>query len=121
MEGKERRRYNRSRVFVYCTVDWQDKKIRGRTLDLSYGGAFIATEANIVPPKGASVTVKVGLATIEGAVEEELDSTIIHTIPDIAEESRLACFGVKFTEPIQKVRDKLEPVFRAFALDQQGN
>jgi len=109
------------KVVVYCTVDWQGKKIRGRTLDLSYGGAFIATEANIVPPKGASVTVKVGLATIEGAVEEELDSTIIHTIPDIAEESRLACFGVKFTEPIQKVRDKLEPVSRAFALDQQGN
>jgi hypothetical protein len=67
------------------------------------------------------VTVKVGLATIEGAVEEELDSSIIRTIPEIAEEGRLACFGVKFTEPIQNVRDKLEPVLRTLALDQSSN
>jgi c-di-GMP-binding flagellar brake protein YcgR len=118
MEGKERRRFNRLKVVVYCTVGWQDKTIRGRTLDLSYGGAFIATEANIVPPKGASVTVRFGFAEIKGDVEEELDSRIIRTIPEIAEEGRLASFGVKFTEPIQNVRDKLEPVFRTLALDQ---
>ncbi len=99
-------------------MGWQRKKIRGRTLDLSYGGAFIATEANIVPPKGAFVTVRFDFAK---DVEDVMSSRIIHTVPEIAKEGRLASFGVKFEEPILKVTSQLGPVFRALALDQQGN
>jgi len=57
VEGEERRQFKRWRVVVRCTVGWQNKKIRGLTRNLSYGGAFIATQANIVLPKGAFVTV----------------------------------------------------------------
>ncbi len=99
-------------------MGWQNKEIRGRTLDLSYGGAFIATEANIVPPKGAFVTVRFDFAK---DVEDVLSSRIIHTVPEIAEERKLASFGVKFEEPILKVRGQLGPVFRALTLDQQAN
>ncbi len=115
MEGKERRHFKRWKVVVRCTVGWQNKKIRGRTLDLSYGGAFIATQANIVPPKGAFVTVRFDFGR---DVENVLSSRIIHTVPEIAKEGRLASFGVKFEEPILKVRGQLGPVFRALTLDQ---
>jgi len=115
VEREERRRFKRWKVVVRCTVGWQNKKIRGRTLDLSYGGAFIATQANIVPPKGAFVTVRFDFAK---DVEDVMSSRIIHTVPEIAKEGRLASFGVKFEEPILKVRGQLGPVFRALTLDQ---
>ncbi len=114
MEREERRRFKRWKVVVRCTVGWQNKKIRGRTLDLSYGGAFIATQANIVPPKNAFVTVRFDFAK---DVEDVLSSRIIHTVPEIAEEGKLASFGVKFEEPILKVTNQLGPVFRALALN----
>jgi len=118
VEGEERRQFKRWRIVVLCTVGWQNKKIRGRTRNLSYGGAFIATQAKIVPPKGAFVTVRFDFAK---DVEDVLSSRIIHTVPEIAEQGRLGSFGVKFEEPILKVKDQLEPVFRALALDQQAN
>ncbi len=74
-----------------------------------------------MPPKSASVTVRFAFAKIEGAVEDVLSSRIIHTIPEIAAEGRLGSFGVKFEEPILKVRVRLEPIFRALAIDQQGD
>jgi len=110
VEREERRQFKRWRVVVRCTVGWQNKEIRGRTLNLSYGGAFIATQAKFVPPKGAFVTVRFDFVRDEGAVENILSSRIIHTIPKIAEEGRLGSFGVKFEEPIQKVRDQLHPL-----------
>ncbi len=112
---EERRQFKRWRVVVRCTLGWKDKKIRGRTLNLSYGGAFIATQANIVPPKGAFVTVRFDFAK---DVEDVLSSRIIHTIPKIAKQGRLGSFGVKFEEPILKVRAQLGPVFHALVLDQ---
>ncbi len=114
MEREERREFKRWRVVVRCTVGWQNKEIRGRTLDLSYGGAFIATQANIVPPKGALVTVRFDFAK---DVEDVLSSRIIRTVPEIAEEGRIGSFGVKFEEPILKVRGQLAPFFRALTLE----
>jgi len=111
---EERRQFKRWRVVVRCTLGWKDKKIRGRTLNLSYGGAFIATQANIVPPKGAFVTVRFDFAK---DVEDVLSSRIIHTVPETAEEGKLASFGVKFEEPILKVRGQLAPFFRALTLE----
>jgi len=121
VEGKERRQFKRWRVVVRCTVGWQDKKIRGLTRNLSYGGAFIATQTSIVPPKGSFVTVRLDLAKNEAATEDVLSSRIIHTVPEIAEEGRIGSFGVKFEEPILKVRAQLGPVFHALVLDQQAN
>ena len=115
MEGKERRQFKRWRVVVRCTVGWQNKKIRGLTRNLSYGGAFITTQTNSVPPKGAFVTVRFDFAK---DVEDVLSSRIIHTVPEIAKQGRLASFGVKFEEPILKVRGQLGPVFHALVLDQ---
>ena len=110
MEREEKREFKRWRVLVRCTVGWQNKEIRGRTLDLSYGGALITTQANFVPPKGALVTVRFDFVRDEGAVENILSSRIIHTIPKIAEEGRLGSFGVKFEEPILKVTNQLHPL-----------
>jgi hypothetical protein len=98
-------------------VHWEGKKIRGRTRNLSYGGAFITTQTNNVPPKGTFVTIRFDI----GDVEDVLSSRIIHTIPEKAAEGRLGSFGVKFEEPILKRRVRLEPVFRALGLDQQAN
>jgi len=117
----EKRQFKRWRVVVRCTVGWQNMKIRGLTRNLSYGGAFIATQASIVPPKDAFLTVRFDFAKDEGATEDVLSSRIIHTIPATAEEGSIGSFGVKFEEPISKVRDQLEPIFRALAIDQQGN
>ncbi len=99
-------------------MDWESKKIRGLTRNLSYGGAFITTQTNSVPPKGAFVTFRFDFAK---DVEDVLSSRIIRTVPEIAEEGRLASFGVKFEEPILKVSNQLGPVFRALGLDQQAN
>ncbi len=115
MEGKERRQFKRWKIVVRCTVGWQNKNIRGLTRNLSYGGAFITTQTNSVPPKGAFVTVRFDFAK---DVEDVLSSRIIHTIPEIAEEGRIGSFGVKFEEPILKVSSQLGPVFRALVLDQ---
>ncbi len=117
MEGKERRKFKRWKIVVRCTVGWQNKKIRGLTRNLSYGGAFITTQTNNVPPKGAFVTVRLDFAKNEAATEDVLSSRIIHTVPEIAKQGRLASFGVKFEEPILKVTNQLGPVFRALALD----
>ena len=114
MEGKERRQFKRWKIVVRCTVGWQNKKIRGLTRNLSYGGAFITTQTNSVPPKGAFVTVRFDFAK---DVEDVLSSRIIHTIPEIAEEGRIGSFGVKFEEPILKVSNQLGPVFRALVLE----
>ena len=121
MEGKERRQFKRWKVVVRCTVGWQNKRIRGLTRNLSYGGAFTSTQANIVPPEGAFVTVRLDFAKNEAATEDVLSSRIIHTVPEIAEKGRIGSFGVKFEEPILKVTNQLGPVFRALALDQQAN
>ncbi len=67
-----------------------------------------------MPPKSASVTVRFAFAKIEGAVEDVLSSRIIHTIPEIAAEGRLGSFGVKFEEPILKVRVKRDSAISAF-------
>ncbi len=114
MEREERRQFKRWKVVVRCTVGWQNKKIRGLTRNLSYGGAFITTQTNSVPPKGAFVTVRFDFAK---DVEDVLSSRIIHTVPEIAEEGRIGSFGVKFEEPILKVTNQLGPVFRALALN----
>jgi len=114
VEGKERRKFKRWKIVVRCTVGWQNKKIRGLTRNLSYGGAFITTQTNSVPPKGTFVTVRFDFAK---DVEDVLSSRIIHTIPEIAEEGRIGSFGVKFEEPILKVTNQLGPVFRALALN----
>jgi len=121
VEGKERRKFKRWQVVVRCTVDWESKKIRGLTRNLSYGGAFITTQTNNVPPKGAFVTVRLDFAKNEAATEDVLSSRIIHTVPEIAEKGRIGSFGVKFEEPILKVTNQLGPVFRALVLDQQAN
>ena len=117
MEGEERRQFKRWQTVVLCTVHWEGKKIRGRTRNLSYGGAFITTQTNNVPPKGAFVTVRLDFAKNEAATEDVLSSRIIHTVPEIAKEGRLASFGVKFEEPILKVTNQLGPVFRALAVE----
>ncbi len=117
MELEERRQFKRWRVVVRCTVGWQNKKIRGLTRNLSYGGAFIATQTRIVPPEGAFLTVRFDFAKDGADTEELLSSRIIHTISERAEEGKLGSFGVKFEAPILKVRDQLGPVFRALALD----
>jgi len=114
VEREERRQFKRWKIVVRCTVGWQNKKIRGLTRNLSYGGAFITTQTNNVPPKGAFVTVRFDFAK---DVEDALSSRIIHTIPEIVEEGRIGSFGMKFEEPILKVRAQLGPVFRALALD----
>ncbi len=114
MEGLEKRQFKRWKIVVRCTVGWQNKNIRGLTRNLSYGGAFITTQTDNVPPKGAFVTVRFDFAK---DVEDVLSSRIIHTIPEIAEEGRIGSFGMKFEEPILKVRDQLGPVFRALALN----
>ena len=114
MEREERRQFKRWKIVVRCTVGWQNKKIRGLTRNLSYGGAFITTQTNSVPPKGTFVTVRFDFAK---DVEDVLSSRIIHTIPEIAEEGRIGSFGVKFEEPILKVTNQLGPVFRALALN----
>ena len=114
MEGKERRQFKRWKIVVRCTVGWQNKNIRGLTRNLSYGGAFITTQTNSVPPKGAFVTVRFDFAK---DVEDVLSSRIIHTVPETAEEGKLASFGVKFEEPILKVRGQLAPFFRAFTVE----
>jgi len=121
VEGKERRKFKRWKIVVRCTVGWQNKRIRGLTRNLSYGGAFISTQANIVPPKGAFLTVRFDFAKDEAATEDVLSSRIIHTVPEIAEEGRIGSFGVRFEEPILKVRAQLGPVFHALVLDQQAN
>ncbi len=121
MEGLEKRQFKRWKVVVRCTVGWQNKKIRGLTRNLSYGGAFITTQTNNVPPKGAFVTVRLDFAKNEAATEDVLSSRIIHTVPEIAEEGRIGSFGVRFEEPILKVRAQLGPVFHALVLDQQAN
>jgi len=118
VEGKERRQFKRWKIVVRCTVGWQNKNIRGLTRNLSYGGAFITTQTNSVPPKGAFVTVRFDFAK---DVEDVLSSRIIHTIPEIAKEGRIGSFGVKFEEPILKVRAQLGPVFHALVLDQQAD
>ena len=79
---------------------------------MSYGGAFITTQANIFPPKGTFVTVRFHFEKDEGRVEEVVTSRIIHTIPEVSGEGRLGSFGVKFEEPIEDVKEKLGPVFR---------
>ncbi len=117
----EKRKFKRWKVVVRCTVGWQDTTIRGLTRNLSYGGAFIATQTSVVPPEGAFLTVRFDFTKDEAATEDVLSSRIIHTIPATAEEGSIGSFGVKFEEPILKVRDQLEPVFRALAIDQQGN
>jgi hypothetical protein len=117
----EQRQFKRWRVVVRCTVGWQNQKIRGLTRNLSYGGAFIATQASIIPPKDAFLTVRFYFAKDEGATENVLSSKIIHTTPATAEKGSIGSFGVKFEEPILKVRDQLEPIFRALAIDQQDN
>ncbi len=114
MEGLEKRQFKRWKIVVRCTVGWQNKNIRGLTRNLSYGGAFITTQTNSVPPKGAFVTVRFDFAK---DVEDVLSSRIIHTIPEIAEEGRIGSFGVKFEEPILKVSNQLGPVFRALVLE----
>jgi len=101
VEGKERRHFKRWKVVVRCTVGWQNKRIRGLTRNLSYGGAFISTQANIVPPEGAFVTVRLDFAKNEAATEDVL--------------------SVKFEEPILKIRDQLGSVFHALTLDQLDN
>ncbi len=118
MEGKERRHFKRWKVVVRCTVGWQNKRIRGLTRNLSYGGAFITTQTNSVPPKGAFVTVRLDFAKNEAATEDVLSSRIIHTVPGIAEEGRIGSFGVKFEESRLKIRDQLGSVFHALTLDQ---
>ncbi len=118
MEGKERRQFKRWPVVVRCTVDWQNKKIRGLTRNLSYGGAFITTQTNSVPPKDAFVTVRFDFAKDQAATEDVLSSRIIHTVPEKTEDGKIGSFGVKFEEPILKVRGQLGPVFRALTLDQ---
>jgi len=115
VKGKERRQFKRWKIVVRCTVGWQNKNIRGLTRNLSYGGAFITTQTNSVPPKGAFVTVRFDFAK---DVEDVLSSRIIRTVPEIAEEGRIGSFGVKFEEPILKVSSQLGPVFRALVLDQ---
>ena len=114
MEREERRQFKRWKIVVRCTVGWQNKNIRGLTRNLSYGGAFITTQTNSVPPKGAFVTVRFDFAK---DVEDVLSSRIIHTVPEIAEEGRIGSFGVKFEEPILKVSSQLGPVLRTLALD----
>jgi len=117
VEGKERRHFKRWPAVVRCTVGWQNKTIKGLTRNLSYGGAFITTQADCVPPKGAFVTVRFDLAKNEDATEDVLSSRIIYTVSDITEEGSIGSFGVKFEEPILKIRAQLGSVFRAFTLD----
>ncbi len=105
-------------VDVLCTIDWRNTKISGRTVNLSCGGALIATREHIVPPRGTPVNVRFHLEQDASPTEEVLSSKIIHTALEIVEKGTLGFFGVRFEEPVQNIKKMLGSVFDAPASDQ---
>ncbi len=112
LQKEDRRRFERWEVSIPCTVRWDDWVIEGQIANLSLGGAMII-RVNAVPPKGALVMIAFQVKTQEVMLKGKLTSRVIHTISEAIEDLNIGSFGVEFQDPPEKVKARLEPVFRA--------
>jgi len=99
---EERRRFKRSAVSIPCTVYWH----------LSLGGALII-RLTAIPPEDASVILAFQAEKGEIELKGKLTSRVIHTVLESIEQGEIGSIGVEFQEPLEEVRSRLNPVFRA--------
>ncbi|MDA2926382.1 PilZ domain-containing protein [Acidobacteria bacterium AH-259-G07] len=108
---KDRRKFKRWEVSIPCTAQWKEWKITGKITNICLGGALI-TQVNAVPPEGALIIVAFEAKQEDVVLHARITSEVIHTIWEVIEDGHAGSFGVKFEEPVEKVRQKLIPVFR---------
>lgn len=113
-ETKDRRQFKRWEVSIPCTVTWYDWVIQGQIANLSFDGALIV-QVNAVPPEDAVVLVTFQVTKEEVILKGKLISRIIHSAWEIIEGMNVGSFGVKFEDPLESVKSKLDPLFRTFS------
>ncbi len=120
MTGIERRKFQRWKTSIPCTLEWQGSSTSGRIADLSWGGALIK-QADALPAKGASVVISFEINQKEVQLNGTLAARILRTVQQFSEEGEgVAWLGMYFEEPEEQVRAKLTPIFRALFPEESG-
>ena len=117
---KERRQFKRWEVSIPCTLEWGGSSTKGQIANLSFSGALIK-RVNAVPSKDTPVILGFQVKKEQVEVECKLSARIVHRSRQLQESGDIIWLGVQFEESIEEVRAKLNPVFHAFASNQQGN
>jgi len=113
-ETIDRRQFKRWEVSIPCTVRWGVWVVQGQIANLSFDGALIV-QVNAVPPKDAVVLVTFQVTQEEVILKGKLISRIIHSAWEIIEGMDVGSFGVKFEDPLESIKSKLDPLFRTFS------
>ena len=105
---QEKRHFKRWPTSIPCTVLWEDQVITGELVNISLGGALIASP-NAIPPIYDSVIVTFHYET-QVVLEAQVESQVIHRSAEAVEIGGIGSFGVEFQESLTRMRRKLSPL-----------
>ncbi len=107
---KENRHFKRWPTSIPCTVLWEDQVITGKLENISFGGALIASP-NAIPPIYGSVILAFNYKA-QVVLTAQVESQVIHRSAEALEIGGIGNFGVKFQEPLERIRRKLSPLLK---------
>ena len=99
----ERRQFHRWNFCIPCSFSWNERTIRARVSNLSYGGLCISG-ANLIPPEGADISVTLQLSA---DYQCTLTAHVVHAVSEAYEQG---AFGVEFDTPMEERTTKLIPI-----------
>jgi hypothetical protein len=118
MEGSERRKFERWKTSIPCTLEWEGSSTSGHITNLSFGGALIK-QVDALPAQGTTVVISFEINAEEVQLNGTLAARILRTVQQLSEEGEgMAWLGLYFEEPEEEVRSKLTPVFQALYPEQ---
>ena len=107
---KERRRFERWKVSVPCTVTYKGEPIRGRITDISLGGGFITELTGLIPPEGAVITVHCQVEDQEIEIKASVDSSVARSLSNIRSDEFVNSIGVKFQDHSIEGQSRLKSI-----------
>ncbi len=106
----ERRRFERWKTSIPCTVEWEGSSTKGRIANLSFGGALIKG-VDATPPEGTRAIIGFEVKKEGLRLKGSLVAKIIRTFQEFKEEGKgMVWLGVQFEGPAEEIKSQLIPV-----------
>ncbi len=106
----ERRRFERWKTSIPCTVEWEGESTTGRIVNLSFGGALIKG-VDATPPEGTRAIIGFKVKKEGLRLKGSLVAKIIRTFQEFKEEGKgMVWLGVQFEGPAEEIKSQLIPV-----------
>ena len=97
-QRSDRRRAERLKTSVRCTVNWGPRQLSGRIENLSLRGALITQVNTSPPPEGAVVVVRFQFKKDHLEIVSSVNSIVVRSMSEIVRDGIVGSFAIQFED-----------------------